>query len=146
MPVSKITIYTDGASRGNPGQAGAGVSVSGLESETELSVYLGQKTNNEAEYIAFLLAVKLLLRLQANKPQNSRLNNCQLVFKLDSMLVVNQLNKDWKIKEKRMQKLADKIQELLKKLDLPYQIKHIDRDNNQRADWLANQAIDLANC
>ena len=135
----KIIIFTDGGSRGNPGIAGAGVYVideKGQEIHREYK-YLGLKTNNEAEYLALNLA---LLYLKKNLKTASA-----LVFKLDSKLVVEQMNKNWKIKEARLQILAQENWQILS--TLPYstcEIKYIPREENKMADMLANQAMDVA--
>jgi len=133
----KIVVFTDGGSRGNPGNAGAGVFVvneAGQEVHRECK-HLGLKTNNEAEYLALNLALKYLKKTLKKA--------IALVFKLDSKLVVEQMNKNWKIKESRLQSLAEENWQLLN--SLPHstcEIKHIPREENQMADMLANQAMD----
>lgn len=139
----QIQVFTDGASRGNPGQSGAGVFIKGLDEDISVSIYLGEKTNNEAEYLALLAAVSCLLQLQNKIGQNSQLNASELVFKMDSLLVVKQMSCEWKIKEARMQQLVDRVRKELDKLGLPVIFKHIERERNQQADQLANLAIDL---
>lgn len=135
----KIIIFTDGGSRGNPGIAGAGVYVideKGQEIHREYK-YLGLKTNNEAEYLALNLA---LLYLKKNLKTASA-----LVFKLDSKLVVEQMNKNWKIKEARLQILAQENWQILSTLPCSTcEIKYIPREENKMADMLANQAMDVA--
>ncbi len=135
----KITIFTDGGSRGNPGIAGAGVYMideKGLEIHREYQ-YLGLKTNNEAEYLALNLA---LLYLKKHLK-----SSVALVFKLDSKLVVEQMNKNWKIKETRLQTLAQENWQILSILPCSTcEIKHISREENKMADLLANQAMDTA--
>ncbi len=138
-----IQIFTDGASRGNPGNAGAGVQIKGLGEEISLSVFLGTKTNNEAEYLALLTAVNYLLQLREKKGKKVALAGCQLVFKLDSMLVVNQMSNKWKIKDLRMQQLAHQVKKSLTMLNLSATFVYIERELNKQADLLANQAIDL---
>jgi ribonuclease HI len=143
-----VEVFCDGASRGNPGISGAGVVISGLsdngnEVEKHLSVFLGTKTNNEAEYLALLLALKLILQIKEQQLKNDASEACELVFNMDSLLVVQQMSKNWKIKEKRMQNLADQCWDVLKKINWPVEFVHVKRDLNQQADWLANQAMDL---
>lgn len=151
----QIRVYTDGASRDNPGLAGAGVHIvftgcrdnlgqtgaapnrpnQSVEHVTDLAVFLGTKTNNEAEYQAALLALEWLQRAELVEVESIELF-------LDSQLVVNQLNHDWKIKEPRLHKLATKCWEIIKQLPTTVSFTHVPREQNQQADWLANQAID----
>lgn len=135
----KITIFTDGGSRGNPGISGAGVYMID-ENNQEIYreyKYLGLKTNNEAEYLALNLAL-IYLKNKLKKPT-------ALLFKLDSKLVVEQMNKNWKIKEVRLQTLAEENWKILS--SLPHsicEIKYVPREENKMADMLANQAMDSA--
>jgi ribonuclease HI len=135
----KMIIFTDGGSRGNPGRAGAGVFITdqaGQEIYRQYS-FLGLKTNNEAEYLALNLALKYL-QTTLRKPT-------ALVFKLDSKLVVEQMNKNWKIKESRLQKMAEENWKLLSLLPCSTcEIKYIPRSENSMADMLANKAMDSA--
>lgn len=135
----KIFVFTDGGSRGNPGQAGAGVFIVG-ESGEEIyreHKFLGVKTNNEAEYLAMQLALKYLI---SNKASLTK-----VVFNLDSKLVVEQMNKNWQIKESRLRDLAEENWKMLSLLPYSsYEIRHIPRAENKMADLLANQAMDQA--
>ena len=134
-----LKIFTDGGARGNPGRAGLGAVFINAEDNQVIydeSRYLGVATNNEAEYEAIILALKYL---QANLPASVE----KLEFVLDSKLVVEQLNKYWKIKEPRMKVLAQKAWELLASLNLPYSITHVKRELNSAADALVNQALDV---
>lgn len=133
----KMIVFTDGGSRGNPGIAGAGIYITdatGQEIHREHH-FLGLKTNNEAEYLALNLALKYL---QKNLRESSI-----LIFKLDSKLVVEQMNKNWKIKEARLQSLAAENWQILSSLPCSsHEFKHIPREENKMADMLANQAMD----
>jgi len=133
-----LTIYTDGGSRGNPGNAGVGVVVYNQAGDVvyEASQFLGIKTNNEAEYQGFLISLEWLL------PYSSDHQLDKVIWKLDSKLVVEQLNKNWKIKEPRMRKLAEEIWHKMTPLSCEYTIVHIPRSENAEADALANQAMD----
>jgi len=137
----KIIIFTDGGSRGNPGLAGAGVFItdeSGREIYREQS-FLGLKTNNEAEYLALNLALRYLQKYLKDKA------NKQLIFKLDSKLVVEQMNKNWQIKEARLRALAEENWQILSTIPYSsYVITYIPRLENKMADLLANQAMDTA--
>lgn len=135
----KIVVFTDGGSRGNPGLAGVGVYVvdeNGQEIYKEHK-FLGVKTNNEAEYLALNLALKYL--------QGSFKEPFEVVFKLDSKLVVEQMSKHWQIKEKHLLSLADENWKILSLLPhCSYRFQHVPRAENKIADLLANQAMDSA--
>lgn len=131
----KLKIFTDGGSRGNPGDAGIGIVVyNNTEVIYEFSGYIGTATNNEAEYQA---VVKALEWVEENKKDISELD-----FFLDSKLVVEQLNKNWKIKEPRMHVFAQNCWELITKLDFNPSFTHVKREKNKEADALVNQALD----
>jgi len=132
-----LKIFTDGGSRGNPGIAGGGVVVRDKNNVVfEKSIFFGQKTNNESEYLAFITAVEWLVKYSLE-------NNVSSVnFFLDSKLVVEQINKNWKIKEPRLRELANQAWNKLSSLPYQYKIEHILRDKNFEADALANQAMD----
>jgi ribonuclease HI len=138
MSSNDLIIHTDGGSRGNPGLAGVGVVVYDQAGEViyETDQFLGTKTNNEAEYEGFLTSLNWLL------PYSSDHQIDRVIWKLDSKLVVEQLNKNWKIKEPRMRKLAEQIWQQLSSLPCSYVIQHIRREDNAAADALANQAMD----
>jgi ribonuclease HI len=128
-------LYTDGASRGNPGNAGAGVILFGPGGEIEAAVKksLGVCTNNEAEYRALILGLEEALRRK----------NRRLRIFLDSELIVRQLQGVYRIKNSRLSGLAAEAKKLLSFLE-EYTIEHIPRDRNTLADRLANEAIDEA--
>jgi ribonuclease HI len=134
----KISVFTDGGSRGNPGLAAGAFFVyddknAVLHSE---GTFLGQKTNNEAEYEAFLSSLHWV-------EENVQKHNIEeIVWKLDSLLVVEQLNRKWKIKEARMLVLAQKAWQVLTTLGLKHSIQHIPRAQNAAADLLVNQTLD----
>jgi ribonuclease HI len=129
----RYTVYTDGAARGNPGPAAIGIVV---EDETGRSVYessrtIGVRTNNEAEYLAFLAALQYL--------KESRVTEAD--FYLDSELVVRQLLGQYRVKEPRLQSLHAQATMLLNAVP-NRTIRHIPRARNTRADELANEALD----
>ena len=132
-PHSKLTIFTDGGARGNPGPAALGVVIYDEKGKIikKIGRYLGEKTNNEAEYEAVIEALKLAADLGAKL----------VVVNLDSELVGRQLNSIYKIKNSRMQELAVKVRNLeaaFKKVVY----KTIPREKNVLADSLVNEAID----
>ncbi len=139
-----IEVFTDGASRGNPGLAGAGVLINLFSNTHSLSVFLGKKTNNEAEYLALLLATRHLHQLINKKLSTEQIASSQVIFYLDSKLVVEQMSDRWKIKDERMMGLATKCKKQIQEMGIQTKFVHVERDLNQEADRLANQAIDLA--
>jgi ribonuclease HI len=126
-------IHADGASRGNPGEAGGGAVISDSQGRTlkELKVYLGMASNNVAEYRAAILALEKALEMGAK-----RVN----LF-LDSELVVRQLRGEYRVREPHLKSLHQKAREVLNRFS-QYSILRIPREENRRADQLANEAID----
>ena len=138
--MKKITIYTDGGSRGNPGPAGIGVVYTNEKGQIikEYAEYLGDKlTNNEAEYKAVIFALKKFKAVFGKKLAK----NSEIEIKSDSELLVKQLNAQYKIVNENIQPLFLEIWNLkfdFKKL----KFKQISRDKNKQADRLANEALD----
>jgi ribonuclease HI len=129
----QITIFSDGGSRGNPGPAGIGAVLLDAQGEklAEVSDFIGDATNNQAEYLALLAGLKKACQLDASS----------VVMFLDSKLVVEQVAGRWKIKDLELRKLAEKIHVLLSEFKT-WEIEHIPREKNRAADRLANQALD----
>jgi ribonuclease HI len=138
MPETHLTIFTDGGARGNPGPAAIGVTVSDQTKTTvyELGQTIGEATNNEAEYQAFLASILWLTQTTHATPIT------HVDWKLDSLLVVEQLNRRWKVKEKRLLPTIEQIWALLATLPYSFSIAHVPRELNRRADYLVNQALD----
>lgn len=134
--LNKLKIYTDGGARGNPGPAGIGVHATAQDSTIfQLSEYIGETTNNVAEWQALIKALEHI------KEKNIQVN--QLDFYLDSMLVVKQVKREYKVKKPHLQKLFIKAHQLLQELEsTKVSFYHIPRDKNKIADSLANQALD----
>ena len=133
MSEKKFIIYTDGGARGNPGPAGIGVVIYDEQKQVinKLSEYLGVATNNQAEYKAVVAAFKKAKELGAT----------ELDFYLDSELVVKQLKREYKVKNKDLAPLFLEIHNLslnFKKISYT----HIPRELNKVADALANEAMD----
>lgn len=133
MKSEKLILYADGGSRGNPGPSGAGAY---LEDESGTPVarvykYLGETTNNVAEYSALIFGLKEALRQKTKK----------LLIRMDSQLVVRQVEGKYRVKEPTLIKLHRQAMELLEQLPA-YSIEHIPREENAEADKLANLAID----
>lgn len=138
--MKKITIYTDGASRGNPGPSSLGAVFKNEKDQVfkEYSQFLGNKlTNNEAEYSAVIFALKKFKLLFGKKM--AKVSEVEL--KSDSDLLVKQLNGKYKITDKKIQELFLEVWNL--RLDFKkVKFTHIARSRNKRADALANQSLD----
>ena len=133
----KILINVDGGSRGNPGPSAIGVVIGGGGQEKRYSEFLGQLTNNEAEYWAVIFALKKARQLFGQ----DKIKNAEVEIFLDSELVVNQLNAQYKIKEERLFPLFIKVWNL--KIDFGNVVfKLVPREKNRVADRLVNQELD----
>ena len=140
--MKKIKVFTDGGSRGNPGPAGVGVVIkidTNKRNDTEVSKYIGIKTNNQAEYTAVLEALEWLSKYRKEHSANIDIN---IEFYLDSQLVVEQLNGNYKMKNEGLMPLYNRARELVLDLGGRVTFSHITRDKNAEADKLVNQAID----
>jgi ribonuclease HI len=131
----KAILYADGAARGNPGAAGAGAVLMDADGHilAELTRYLGHATNNVAEYTALIIGLEEARRRGID----------EIDVRMDSKLVVEQMNGRWKIKHPNMRPLAQRAGELW--ATFPRRsITHVPRDENAIADALSNKAIDDA--
>ena len=128
-----IIIKTDGAARGNPGPAGVGVVISNQTGDVleEAAEYIGEATNNVAEYKGLILGLRKASRYRAKAVK---------VY-LDSELLVNQLNGIYKVKNTALKELYAGAQGLLSRYERVY-VGHVPRAENAEADRLANEAID----
>jgi len=134
----KITIYTDGGARNNPGPAAVGVVIKKQEEILKkYNEFIGEATNNEAEYQAIIFALeKAKLLFGKKKIKETEIELCS-----DSELAIKQLNHEYKIKEPNLQPLFIKVWNLT--LDFKQvNFKHVLRDKNKEADRLVNQALD----
>ena len=132
MSKDTVEVYIDGASRGNPGDAGIGILIKEPGKENrEITQYLGTKTNNQAEYTALIQALESL----------KELNSHPIKIFTDSLLVANQVNGLWKVKHAEIIPLNKKARNLFKGFN-DITIQHIPREQNSEADRLANRAID----
>lgn len=141
----QLNIYTDGGSRGNPGDAGIGGVVFTEDKSVlfEFSKYIGVATNNESEYLALEEALKWFLEFQEKKTSSKEKTEVKkAVFHLDSKLVVEQINKNWKVKEPRMRTLAEKCWKIINQISIDTSFVHVRREFNKEADLLVNQALD----
>jgi len=131
--VTKITIHSDGAARGNPGPAGAGALLRDEEGRpvAEVCEYLGEATNNQAEYRALVLALAEAKRLGATS----------LAIYSDSELMVKQVKGEYRVKNEGLRLLFKDVVKGLRAIG-NYTIEHLPRERNKEADKLANRAID----
>lgn len=134
--MKELTIYTDGASRGNPGPASYGFSITDNSGKVlyEEGKTLGITTNNVAEYTAVLEALEYVKDNFSVKP-------LVINFFMDSKLVAEQLSGNYKIKSPHLRVLIDKIN-ILKMEVGNATFVHVPRAQNKRADYLANLALD----
>jgi ribonuclease HI len=132
---NKLYIYTDGGSRGNPGPSGIGVIIQDSKRKKikEISKYIGEATNNIAEYNALLHGLEEADALKAS----------DIVVYMDSELLVRQLSGEYRVKDEAMRPLFEKALAILKRFD-SFEIKHVAREKNREADKLVNKAINLA--
>jgi ribonuclease HI len=128
-----ITAYCDGGSRGNPGPAGFGVFIQGPRGEMvgELSEYLGKHTNNYAEYSGLLAALDFAITQ----------GHPRLKVVSDSELMVKQIKGQYRVNSPELRPLYEEAKRRIARLE-SFQIQHVLREKNQRADRLANLAMD----
>ncbi|GAB4189744.1 MAG: hypothetical protein Kow00105_04120 [Phycisphaeraceae bacterium] len=130
----KLTIHFDGGSRGNPGPASAGVVITDAETGRpvhEAGYFLGRCTNNVAEYTGLIRSLEVAKKMGAGEVD---------IFS-DSQLLVRQILGEYRVKSPDLKPLYEKAVRLLDGFDA-WHIEHVRRDGNQRADELANLAMD----
>jgi ribonuclease HI len=141
--MKKILIYTDGGARGNPGPAAIGNIFINERGEVfkKYSQYLGENfTNNEAEYLAAVFALKKFKQLFGKKLAKST----EIEVRSDSELLIRQLKGEYKILEPKIQTLFLEIWNL--KLDFKrIKFKLIPREKNKEADSLVNEVLNTQN-
>ena len=130
-----LSLFTDGACRGNPGNGGAGAVLVGKDGEVvgTAKKFLGHCTNNIAEYQALLLGLE-----EAQKRGATAIS-----IYLDSELLVRQIQGVYRVKNPTLKPLMAGVRTLLDRFDT-WQVAHVPRCNNAVADKLANEAIDEA--
>ncbi len=128
-----VILYADGGARGNPGPAGAGAVLTDRSGKilARLHRYLGEATNNTAEYSALILGLEEASRLAVKK----------IVIRLDSELIVRQLEGRYRVKQPHLQILHQQARNLLQRFE-KVAVQHIPREKNFEADRLANLAMD----
>jgi ribonuclease HI len=131
----KVVVNFDGGSRGNPGPAAIAVVATDQAGDelAERSETIGDATNNVAEYRALLLAIELAKELDGDE--------VELVG--DSKLIVEQVAGNWKVKQEHLRPLHRRARSELEDF-ARWSIRHVKRDQNDRADELLNQALDAA--
>ena len=131
----KAILFTDGGARGNPGPAGIGVLLTDQKGKTlgEIAKPIGVATNNVAEYTALIAGLELALEATVT----------DLEVRVDSVLVVEQVLGNWKIKNERLRALAARANHLAAKFG-KISIHHVPRAENARADELANIGMDAS--
>ncbi|HYC79401.1 MAG TPA: ribonuclease HI family protein [Candidatus Binatia bacterium] len=129
----ELIIHSDGGARGNPGPAAIGVVVSDTNGNELKAIkeYIGEGTNNQAEYKALIKGISEAAAMGAQT----------ITCYLDSELVVKQLNGQYKIKEPGLQVLAMHVIRSKNKFQ-SIEFKHVRREHNKRADQLVNEALD----
>ncbi len=128
-----VTAFCDGGSRGNPGPAGYGVFIEGPDGEklAELSDYLGKTTNNVAEYSALLAALEWALQS----------GHRRMRVVADSELLVKQIQGRYKVNSPDLRPLYEEAKRRIARLAM-FRVEHVLRGKNQKADRLANLAMD----
>lgn len=133
MGEQNYRLYSDGACRGNPGEGGAGAVITDNQGNVvwEGKEYLGECTNNVAEYKALILGLKGALKQGFKK----------LDVHMDSELLARQINGSYRVKNENLKILMQEVRNLLSSFDF-IEVKHVLRCHNAHADRLANMAID----
>lgn len=134
--MERIVIYTDGGARNNPGPAGAGAVIIDGSKKIEIKKFLGNQTNNWAEYEAVALALA-----EAKKRGFAKR---EIEVRLDSQLVAEQLSNNYQVKEATLWPQYMKVHNLLVAHFPGAIFTHIPREQNKEADRLVNEAIDEA--
>ncbi len=132
MKIKRLVIFTDGASKGNPGPAAIGAIIKDEQGRliTTISQGIGRTTNNQAEYRAIIAALEKAIRLGAS----------QVDMRSDSELVVRQIKGQYRVKNMMLKPLYQQVKQLQSRLE-SFTITHIPRQQNEEADRLANIAL-----
>lgn len=136
--MAKVIVFTDGGSRGNPGPAALGVFIQAEDGKelARIGKRLGETTNNVAEYSAIIEAFNWLLE---NK---QKLGIQSVDFFMDSQLACSQLNGLYKVKNPRIRDFVFELRQKEAKLQIPINYAHVPREQNKKADFMVNQALD----
>jgi ribonuclease HI len=128
---SSLTMYVDGASRGNPGPAGIGIVINDRDGRQvgKVSDYIGRRTNNFAEYTALIRALQIAIYFKTK----------ELKIRTDSELAVKQIRGEYKVSNENIKPLYAEVIRL-KKMINSCRIEHVTRNLNEKADYLAGRA------
>ena len=132
--MTKILIYTDGGARNNPGPAGVGVVIQDGAKSIELKKYIGEQTNNFAEYEALILAL--------TEAKKRGLAEREIEVRMDSELIVRQMTNEYQVKEETLWPQYMKVHNLIVAHFPDAKFVHVRREENKEADRLVNEAID----
>jgi ribonuclease HI len=129
-----LLAYTDGASRGNPGESGIGIIVRDQKGKTLFTeaASIGLATNNMAEYSALLTLLKKIREFDCSR----------LIVHSDSELMVRQMNGEYKIRNSEIARYHRIIRELIRTSPFTFEIRYVPREMNREADQLANEGIE----
>lgn len=132
-----LRIFFDGGSRGNPGPSAVGAAVFDKNNNLvdELSEYIGEFTNNQAEYLALEKILDLI------KKYKLKYNISKIIISTDSKLVYSQLRGIWKVKDTEIMEIFKRVVKKLKDYEV-VDLRLIPREDNKRADKLVNLALD----
>ena len=138
LSAEKIVVHCDGGARNNPGPAAIGVVIEGAKGGAkEYSEFLGSATNNQAEYQAVIFALKKTKQLIGKEKSK----DLEIEIRSDSELLINQLNGQFKIKDKDLQPLFFEIWNI--KQDFKdVKFVQVPREKNKEADLLVNKELD----
>lgn len=154
MSRTKITIFSDGGARGNPGPAASAFALEIRSSKSEIrnykkAIYIGIATNNQAEYQAVIEALKWIKEKHLSNRFTStsevvagKVGDLEIECFLDSQLIVEQLNQRYKIKNEGLRPLFWQVRDLVIALGGKVTFRYIPREQNKEADRLVNEAID----
>lgn len=127
-----IEIYTDGGSRGNPGDSACAFVVNKDKVEVaSFKFYLGKKTNNQAEYEGLLHGLDYVIKNEISEVR----------FYSDSELMVKQILKLYRVKDEGLKELYEKATKLISRIK-NFEIIHVKREHNKKADLLVNKCLD----
>ena len=136
--VPDIIINTDGGARGNPGPAAAGAVIRrGSETIATVATYLGERTNNWAEYEALILALEI-----AHDTLGAELATLSVEVRMDSQLIVRQIEGRYKVKEPSLKEQYARAVYCISQYAPNTKMVHIPREENKDADKLVNQVLD----
>ncbi len=130
-----VILFSDGGSRGNPGPAACGIIIKVNGVQQSFGYYLGELTNNQAEYLGLQLGLIQLQRIVKNLSVN------KVIICMDSELVIRQMTGNYKVRDGKLQPIFRQISKLIGQLPM-VQFNHIPRGQNEAADQMVNDTLD----